>query len=98
MGFDRWKLEVRGLVELLDQDGPHDPDRDLARNHLSWTRTTDGVTHLKGQLVGEHGLLFDQAVAAKADELARRFAADHAVTPEIAIPRGPRCRRWRCSS
>ncbi len=86
MGFDRWKLEVRGLVELLDQDGPHDPDRYLARNRLAWTRTTDGVTHLKGQLVGEHGVLFDQAVATKADELARRFAADHALTPEIAVP------------
>ena len=29
VGFDRWAREVRGLAELLDQDGGHDPNLSL---------------------------------------------------------------------
>jgi hypothetical protein len=47
--FDRWRSEIRGIVELLDQDGGHDPAGDLARYQLNVAETIDGITHLTGQ-------------------------------------------------
>jgi hypothetical protein len=47
-GFEQWRAEVRAIVETLDQDGAHDPNEDLARNHLSVADTIDGITHLAG--------------------------------------------------
>jgi hypothetical protein len=84
--FDVWRRKVAAVVELLDEDGGHDPDDDLARNRLSLAKTFDGVTHLAGTLTGEHGLSVQQAVEAKADELFRRFCADREQCPELAIP------------
>ena len=86
VGFDPWAQQIRALAELLDEDGGHDPNRDLERNQLSFTRTTDGITHLRGMLLGELGLTFDQAVTVKTDALALQYARDHEGCPEIEIP------------
>jgi hypothetical protein len=84
--FERWRAEVRGIVELLDQDGGHDPNQDLASNTLSVADTIDGVTHLAGRLVGEHALGVTAAIDAKADELFRRFSTDRDQCPDIVVP------------
>jgi hypothetical protein len=84
--FERWRAEVRGLVELLDEDGAHDPNADLARNQLSVADTLDGITHLAGQLVGEHALVVKHAIDAKADELFRQYTADAQVSDDLVVP------------
>jgi hypothetical protein len=86
MPFEPWRREVIGIVDLLDEDGGHDPNDDLARNTLSLVPTFDGVTHLSGQLTGEHAAIARQSVHTVADELFRRFKADHAECPELEIP------------
>ena len=70
----------------LDDDGAFDPNEDLARNQLHLVDTIDGITFVDGQLVGEHALTVTQALNAKADELFRRFAADHERCPDLAVP------------
>jgi hypothetical protein len=85
-GFERWKGEVRGVVEMLDQDGGHDPHNDLARNTLAMAETIDGVTHLSGQLAGDTALGVSAAIEAKADELFRRFSADREVSGGGEVP------------
>jgi hypothetical protein len=84
--FDQWRSEVRHLVELLDQDGGYDPDRDVTRNRLHLTETLDGSTAITGTLVGDTALCVRDAIDAKADELYRRHATEHAEHPEIPIP------------
>ena len=83
--FEIWAREVRGLVELVDQDGGHDPDQDLARNRLQVDRVGD-TTAVRGELVGEHALMFEQALEAATDALWRRYQADHQICPELVIP------------
>src|SRR3954454_5637432 len=84
--FEAWRADVRMLVALADEDGGHDPAQDLASNKLSMAETLDGILHLSGQLVGEHALSFKHAVDTKADDLFRRFAADHDQCPDIEVP------------
>jgi hypothetical protein len=84
--FDAWKKEIAGIVELLDEDGGHDPHDDVARNHLSAVPTIDGVTHVAGMLVGEGAEVARQSLETAADELFRRFTADHERCPEIEVP------------
>jgi hypothetical protein len=74
------------LIALADEDSGHDPTRDIATNKLSIAETLDGIMHLSGQLVGEHALTVKHAVDTKADDLFRRFAADHEQCPDIAVP------------
>ncbi|MBI2706428.1 MAG: DUF222 domain-containing protein, partial [Actinobacteria bacterium] len=45
---DRWRRDVADIVELLDQDGGYDPNRDLARNELHLSKSLDGLLHLHG--------------------------------------------------
>jgi hypothetical protein len=84
--FEWWRRDVLGLVDLLDQDGGHDRDNDLARNKLTVARTFDGITHVAGTLTGEHGEIARQAIEAKANELFHRFSADRKHCPELSIP------------
>ena len=86
LGFEPWKALVRSTAALLDDDGAFDPDEDLARNQLHLVDTIDGITFVDGQLVGEHALTVTQALNAKADELFRRFVADHERCPDLAVP------------
>jgi hypothetical protein len=84
--FDRWRAEVRGIVELLDADGPYDPAAELARNRLSVSDTFEDTTVISGRLVGEIALGVTAAIDARADELFHRFAADHDTSSDIAMP------------
>jgi hypothetical protein len=84
--FEIWRRQVNAIVELLDQDGGHDPDDGLARNQLRLSNTLADTVEVSGRLVGEHALVAKQAIEAKADELFRRFAADRERCPEIEIP------------
>lgn len=84
--FEWWRRDVLGIVDLLDQDGGHDRNKDLHRNKLTVARTFDGITHVAGTLTGEHGEIARQAIDAKADELFRRFSADREHCPELTIP------------
>jgi hypothetical protein len=84
--FEQWRGEVRALVELLDDDGAHDPNAELARNRLSVADTIDGITYVRGELVGEHALAVKQAIDAKADELFRQYRADHEVCADVVVP------------
>src|SRR4051794_970353 len=90
--FEAWRADVRILIALADEDGGHDPSRDLATNKLSMAETLDGVLHLSGQLVGEHALTVKHAIDTKADDLFRRFAADHDQCPDIEVPNRPTLR------
>ena len=90
---------VSVLVELLDQDGGFDPDRDLARNQLRVSPNgSDGVT-LTGELVGEHAAGLhrvarsrDRSVVAPPPQRPRRMP------PSSPSRRAPPCGPWRWSS
>jgi hypothetical protein len=84
--FEAWRADVRMLITLADEDGGHDPARDLATNKLSMAETLDGILHLSGQLVGEHALTVKHAIDTKADDLFRRFTADYERCPDIEVP------------
>jgi hypothetical protein len=85
--FMNWRRQLSVLVDLLDQDGGYDPDRDLARNHLHVHRVTGDQAMLSGELVGEAALVFTQAVEAEADVLFRQFRSDHDQDAIATIPR-----------
>jgi hypothetical protein len=84
--FEGWRRQVANIVEVLDSDGAHDPNADLARNQLTVTPTFDGVTHVAGMLVGEGAVIARQAIDAVADELFRAHTIDNEHTPDIEIP------------
>ncbi len=58
--FGAWQRGVAELVELVDQDGGHDPTGDLSRNRLHADRVGDTV-EIRGQLVGDDALSFSAA-------------------------------------
>lgn len=60
--FERWAREVRGIAQRLDQDGGYDPASDPANNHLHLVPTTDGITYVSGQLVGELALTIKKLI------------------------------------
>jgi hypothetical protein len=84
--FPAWRNHVRRVAELLDQDGGFDPNRDLARNHLSITDL--GPDHLKidGELIGEHALIVAQRLRGCADRLFRRHRTDAELTDDLPVP------------
>ena len=82
-----WRRQLGVLVDLLDQDGGHDPERDLARNHLHLNPLSGDQIILSGELVGEAALEFAQAVEAEADVLWRQFRDDHEQGVTATIPR-----------
>jgi hypothetical protein len=77
--FDRWQSEVRGLAELLDADGGHDPAGDVAEPRLSVNRVGE-VTVVNGQLTGEGALVSQAALDQVADELFRAYSRDAELT------------------
>jgi hypothetical protein len=83
--FEIWRREVRGLVELLDQDGGHDPHEDLCRNRLHLDNVQD-TTVVRGELFGETALVVHQALEAMTDTLFRRYRRDHEACPDLVIP------------
>ena len=75
--FPAWRTHVSRLVELLDQDGGFDPDRDLARNHLSITNLGSDHLRIHGELVGEHALSFTHLLETETDRQWRQARTDH---------------------
>ena len=75
--FPAWRTHVSRLVELLDQDGGFDPDRDLARNHLSITNLGPDHLRIHGELVGEHALSFTHLLETETDRQWRQARTDH---------------------
>ena len=84
--FAIWQAELVGVVELLDQDGGHDPTTDLARNHLHLNRVGADTTVVSGELFGEYALAVTQAIEAEADRLFRQLARDDQLTPDLPLP------------
>jgi len=78
--FERWSQEVRGIADRLDQDGGYDPATDPANNQLRVVSTTDGVTHLSGQLVGELALSITAIIDDETNRVLSRFRADAEAT------------------
>ena len=85
--FAVWRAQLVARVDLLDQDGPFDPNRDLARNQLRITVSGPDSVAVHGELVGEYAVSFTQLLEAHADRLFRRAVADHAECGELAVPR-----------
>jgi hypothetical protein len=83
--FDRWRREVQGLADLLDQDGGYDPTTDPDANRLGFA-TTGGTTALRGTLVGHAAAVTIETIDRVADELLRTFTADAALEPSLAVP------------
>jgi hypothetical protein len=84
--FKVWHHELRCRVELLDQDGPFDPERELGRNTLSMHPIGSDAISFKGELTGPHALALKQLIEGQADELFRRHDHDHTECPELAVP------------
>jgi Domain of unknown function (DUF222) len=84
--FKVWRGELQWRADLLDQDGPFDPDRELARNAMSITALgSDGVM-FKGELAGAYAVGFRQLLEAKAGGLFRLAVSEHAECPELKVP------------
>ncbi len=99
MLFERWRREVVGIADLLDEDGGHDPDDGLSRNRLLLSGTFGGSTEVSGRLVGEWGLIARQAIDDMAGELRRAFKADRERLPRAGDALiSPPCAPWRSSS
>ena len=84
--FQRWQTEVRGLAELLDADGGHDPAGDLPESRLRARRVGD-VTVIDGQLSGDGAHIAESALEQVADELFRRYTRDTEHTGDPVPPR-----------
>jgi Domain of unknown function (DUF222) len=84
--FRVWLHELNVWAELVDQDGPFDPNRDLARNKMSMRPLGGDGIMFKGELHGEFAIGFKQRVEARAERLWDRAKADHAACPELEIP------------
>ena len=76
-----------GLAELLDQDGGHDPDRDLDATTLNIIRHSDGTAHLKGQLGAADAEIVLPSLDAAAQKLRRDSQTDvNATDGAVPIP------------
>jgi Domain of unknown function (DUF222) len=89
--FELWRRTVDELVRLWDQDGAFDPDRERARNRVSFRQVGD-VTILRGELVGAVAVLARQAIETMADKLWRRAQVDQRQTPDLPVPTRPTLR------
>ncbi|MEZ5144951.1 MAG: DUF222 domain-containing protein [Acidimicrobiales bacterium] len=84
--FERWRHELSGIAELLDDDGGHDPTGDDPRTGLTVSPILDNAVDLAGTLVGLDAAEVAATIDAVADELARQARADHNRSPELAVP------------
>lgn len=71
--YDRWVQELRGVCDLLNQDGNHDPLGDAGRNRLHLNELPGGVTRLSGEFVGELALKLRAHLEAVTDELMLQY-------------------------
>ena len=83
--FERWAGEVRELLELVDDDGGHEPRPE--DNRLRTSRGVGGNLLFEGVFVGEWAEVFTDAVRKQADRLFRRYAQDEEATGgDLPIP------------
>ena len=87
--FAVWRSDLGALVELLDQDGGYDPDRDLARNTLRITPLGPDHVKLSGELVGEAALTVTEALEREADRLYHQQRRDLDETGTVPVQRRP---------
>jgi hypothetical protein len=83
--FHSWRRAFQARAALLDEDGPFDPNTELARNRLRLSPTT-GLMGLRGELIGEHALVVRDTIEALADELVLAYSSDHAADPDLEVP------------
>ncbi|MFM7062396.1 MAG: DUF222 domain-containing protein [Actinomycetes bacterium] len=72
--FERWRSEVRGLVDLLDADGGHRPGPEASA--LQMTTGFGGSLEVVGTFCGLDALSLRDAVDAHADQLRLRYRDD----------------------
>jgi hypothetical protein len=84
--FKVWDGEVRGRAELLDCDGPFDPQRSLVLNRLALTPVGTTGVMFTGELHGEYAVGFVERIETRANELWRQAIADHGACPDIEVP------------
>ncbi len=84
--FERWKQELTGICEQLDQDGGFDPNDDPTHQRAAFTRGPDGLLYFDGRLVGTDAASVEEAVTRRTDELYRQHVRDHRLCPELEIP------------
>ena len=84
MTFPAWEHEVRAIIDNLDRDGGHDPDRERSsRAHLS---PTFGGSVLKGWFTDDLSVPMNEAIEDKTDQLFHKYTANRDVCSELAIP------------
>ncbi len=86
--FADWRADLTARAELLDDDGPFDPNAELARNRLRLSPTT-GLTMLRGELTAEHDRVVNESLSAIADELFRQYTRDAELDPDLQVPSRP---------
>lgn len=84
--FRKWKVELDHLVELLDQDGGHDPNRERRGPRVTLSPLFDGAISLRGDLGHDDGVLVASAIDDVADELFRAHMKDRELDPSILVP------------
>ncbi|CCM64017.1 MAG: DUF222 domain-containing protein [Candidatus Microthrix sp.] len=92
--YDRWVQELRGVCDLLNQDGNHDPLGDAGRNRLHLNELPGGVTRLSGEFVGELALKLRAHLEAVTDELMLQYhrASEEAGGDLTVAPSRPQAR------
>lgn len=86
--FADWRAELATRAELLDDDGPFDPNAELARNRLRLSPTT-GLTMLRGELTAEHDRVVNETLGTIADELFLQYTRDATLDPDLQVPSRP---------
>ena len=84
-GNDRNWQDLADLLPGLD--GGYDPASDPANNHLHLVPTTDGITYVSGQLVGELALTIKKLIDGETERVLKRYRADAEATGgETPVP------------
>ena len=82
--FERWRAEVRGLVDLADGDGRFRPGPDGSTLRL--TNGFGGSLEMAGTLVGVDGALLRDALGRAADRLALRYRREVQAGARETVP------------
>ena len=82
--FERWKAEVRGLIDLADGDGRFRPGPDGSTLRL--TNGFGGSLEMAGTLVGEDGAVLRDALGRAADRLALRYRREVQAGARDSVP------------
>ena len=84
--FKVWKHQLERWADLVDQDGPFDPNADLARNTLSITPIGGDGIRITGELHGELALGVKTRIEARAEQLWEQARRDREACPDLPLP------------